>query len=239
MGFGKERFDRYVRSERDLEEKFNDILRNPWEARLSNRGEGYAWVWSQDDALRKGVRFGETRTSSVTRGYPEGRQCGDGPRYRPQIIVGTHALLYENVTFSNLRPRRDRRNSTNSGWRSGGKLYRAREPAPDVLVMTATPIPRTLTMTIYGDLEVSTIDEMPRGRVKLSRIFSPPTNWAKRLHSLRQELTAGRQAYIIYPLIDESEKLDAKAAAKNSNNGRNVCSTFRCELLHGRVSFAR
>jgi ATP-dependent DNA helicase RecG len=101
--------------------------------------------------------------------------------------------------------------------------------------MTATPIPRTLTMTIYGDLEVSTIDEMPRGRGEIITHLLTTDKLGEAITFLRQELTAGRQAYIIYPLIDESEKLDAKAAAKEFEQWQERLRPFRCELLHGRV----
>src|SRR5207237_3500814 len=85
----------------------------------------------------------------------------------------------------------------------------AREPAPDVLVMTATPIPRTLTMTIYGDLDVSTFDEMPRNRGKIITAVRDESKLGKVLAFLRTRLEVGRQLYVIYPLIDEIEKLDA------------------------------
>src|SRR5205807_4904316 len=83
-----------------------------------------------------------------------------------------------------------------------------REPAPDVLVMTATPIPRTLTMTIYGDLDVSTIDEMPANRGKIVTALRDTSKLGEVLNFIRAQLEAERQAYIIYPLIDESDKLD-------------------------------
>lgn len=151
----------------------------------------------------------------------------------PQIIVGTHALLYENVTFSNLGLAViDEQHKFGVAQRA--KLT-AREPAPDVLVMTATPIPRTLTMTIYGDLEVSTIYEMPRGRGEIITHLLSTEKLGEAITYLRQELTSGRQAYIIYPLIDESEKLDAKAAAKEFEQWQERLRPFRCELLHGRI----
>jgi len=110
-----------------------------------------------------------------------------------------------------------------------------REPAPDVLVMTATPIPRTLTMSLYGDLDVSTIDEMPAGRGRIITAAREEMKLPDVLAFLRRELEAGRQAYIIYPLIDESEKLDAKAATAEFEKWRERLPPFICELLHGRV----
>src|SRR6266478_5845608 len=128
-----------------------------------------------------------------------------------QIIVGTHALLYESVSFSNLGlVVIDEQHKFGVAQR--GRLTTS-EPVPDVLVMTATPIPRTLTMTIYGDLDLSTIDEMPRNRGKIVTAVRDDSKLSEVLSFLRTELEKGRQLYVIYPLIDESEKLDVKAAA--------------------------
>ena len=178
----KERFDRYVRSDRDLEEKFNYILRNPWEAGVVKQGEVMPGFGARM-MHRKGKCVSARRRNQHARRvrYPEGRQCGDGPRYRPPDHRRHACALYENVTFSNLGLAViDEQHKFGVAQRA--KLT-AREPAPDVLVMTATPIPRTLTMTIYGDLEVSTIDEMPRGRGEIITHLLTAINWAKRLHS--------------------------------------------------------
>ena len=151
----------------------------------------------------------------------------------PQIIIGTHALLYDNVSFSNLGL------AVIDEQHKFGVAQRARltsrEPAPDVLVMTATPIPRTLTMTIYGDLDVSTIDEMPRNRGKIVTAVRDTTKLGEVLSFLRTQLERGRQLYVIYPLIDESEKLDVKAAAAEYELWRERLHPFRCELVHGRI----
>jgi ATP-dependent DNA helicase RecG len=154
-------------------------------------------------------------------------------REEPQIIVGTHALLYENVSFSNLGlVVIDEQHKFGVAQRA---RLSARDPAPDVLVMTATPIPRTLTMTIYGDLDVSTIDEMPRNRGKIVTAVRDESKLGEVLMFLRTQLEAGRQLYVIYPLIDESEKLDAKAAAAEYELWRERLHPFRCDLLHGRI----
>lgn len=154
-------------------------------------------------------------------------------RDEPQIIVGTHALLYENVSFSNLGLAViDEQHKFGVAQRA---RLTAREPAPDTLVMTATPIPRTLTMTIYGDLDVSTIDEMPKNRGKIITAVRETSKLGEVLSFLRTELEKGRQLYVIYPLIDKSEKLDAKAAAKEYELWRERLHPFRCELLHGRI----
>ena len=160
-------------------------------------------------------------------------QGGDSAREEPQIIIGTHALLYDKVSFSNLGlVVIDEQHKFGVAQRA---QLSAREPAPDVLVMTATPIPRTLTMTIYGDLDVSTIDEMPRNRGKIVTAVRDGSKLGDVLGFLRTQLEAGRQVYVIYPLIDESEKLDAKAAAAEYDLWRERLRPFRCDLLHGRI----
>ena len=155
-----------------------------------------------------------------------------GPN-EPQILVGTHALLYETVPFSNLGlVVIDEQHKFGVAQRA---RLTARQPAPDVLVMTATPIPRTLTMTVYGDLDVSIIDEMPRNRGKIITAVRDSSKLGEVLSFLRAQLEAGRQLYVVYPLIDESEKLDVKAASAEYELWRERLHPYRCELLHGRV----
>ena len=161
------------------------------------------------------------------------QSTGDSAREEAQIIIGTHALLYERVSFANLGlVVIDEQHKFGVAQRA---QLSAREPAPDVLVMTATPIPRTLTMTIYGDLDVSTINEMPRNRGKIVTAVRDGSKLGEVLAFLRTQLEAGRQVYVIYPLIDESEKLDAKAAAAEYELWRERLRPFRCDLLHGRI----
>ena len=151
----------------------------------------------------------------------------------PDIIIGTHALLYEGVSFERLGlVVIDEQHKFGVSQRA---RLSAREPAPDVLVMTATPIPRTLTMTVYGDLDVSLIDEMPASRGKVVTAVRDNTKLPDVLTFLRTELEAGRQAYVVYPLIDESEKLDVKAASAEYELWQDRLRPFRCELLHGRI----
>ena len=151
----------------------------------------------------------------------------------PHVLIGTHALLYETVPFSNLGlVVIDEQHKFGVAQRA---RLTSREPAPDVLVMTATPIPRTLTMTVYGDLDVSTIDEMPRNRGKIITAVRDASKLGEVLVFLRTQLESGRQVYVVYPLIDESEKLDAKAAAAEYETWRERLHPFHCELLHGRI----
>jgi RecG-like helicase/REP element-mobilizing transposase RayT len=228
----KERFDRYVRSDRDLEQKFQYITRNPWDAGVARQNDDYPWLWTQEDEARgesSSRRDGATSTRDACATQTKVRAQGDAPN----VIIGTHALLYESVSFSNLGlVVIDEQHKFGVAQRA---RLTAREPAPDVLVMTATPIPRTLTMTVYGDLDVSIIDEMPANRGKIITAARDESKLGEVLAFMRKQLEAGRQAYIIYPLIDESEKLDVKAAAAEFELWRERLHPFRCELLHGRI----
>src|SRR5438046_2901823 len=227
----KERIDRYIRSQPDLIEKFEYILRNPWDSGVVKPGEDYPWVWTHDDEYRVKSPFPRDAETN-TRDECATRKEED--KNAPQIIIGTHAWLYESVNFTNLGLAViDEQHKFGVAQRA--KLT-SREPAPDVLVMTATPIPRTLTMTIYGDLEISTIEEIPRGRGKIVTQLITGDNLGEAIAFLREQLSDGRQAYIVYPLIDESEKLEAKAAAKEFETWQERLRPFRCELLHGRIA---
>ncbi|MEP6808675.1 MAG: ATP-dependent DNA helicase RecG [Chthoniobacterales bacterium] len=184
-------------------------------------------------ALRTGARQEENAPlplfSQSDGPGPHREQSAD----QPNIIVGTHALLYDGVTFENLGlVVIDEQHKFGVSQRA---LLTAREPAPDVLVMTATPIPRTLTMTVYGDLDVSVIDEMPANRGKIITAVRDESKLADVLAFLRTQLEAGRQAYVVYPLIEESENLEVKAAAQEFEVWGERLQPFRCDLLHGRI----
>jgi len=126
-----------------------------------------------------------------------------------QILIGTHALLEDKVKFKNLGLAIiDEQHRFGVEQRS--KLWKKNEIPPHVLVMTATPIPRTLAMSLYGDLDVSVIDELPPGRKPIQTVHRFDTNRLKVWKFLRDEIAKGRQIYIVYPLIQESEKMDYK-----------------------------
>jgi ATP-dependent DNA helicase RecG len=183
-------------------------------------------------ALRTGARQEETGSLPLFESTGRSPQL-DGAESDPHIIIGTHALLYDSVSFSNLGlVVIDEQHKFGVAQRA---RLTAREPAPDVLVMTATPIPRTITMTVYGDLDVSIIDEMPRNRGKIVTAVRDEAKLGEVLAFIRAQLEAGRQLYVIYPLIDESDKLDVKAAAVEYEQWRERLHPFSCELLHGRV----
>lgn len=123
------------------------------------------------------------------------------------IAVGTHALIEESVQFQNLGLAViDEQHRFGVGQRA--RLWAKNEIAPHVLVMTATPIPRTLAMTLYGDLDISVIDELPPGRQEIKTVHRTDMGRAGVMEFIRKEIDKGRQAYIVYPLIEESEKLD-------------------------------
>ena len=125
------------------------------------------------------------------------------------IIVGTHALLEDKVKFKNLGLAIiDEQHRFGVAQRS--KLWKKNNSPPHILVMTATPIPRTLAMSVYGDLDISVIDELPAGRKQIKTVHRYDTNRLKVIGFIRQEIAKGRQIYIVYPLINESETLDFK-----------------------------
>lgn len=187
--------------------------------------------WLEPLGVRMALRTGARQEESGL--MPLFDQTDRGSQEKPQIIVGTHALLYEGVAFEKLGLAViDEQHKFGVSQRA---RLTAREPAPDVLVMTATPIPRTLTMTVFGDLDVSVIDEMPSDRGKIITAVRERGKLPEVLTFMRRELEAGRQAYVVYPLIDESDKLDAKAAAAEFQEWQERLRPFRCELLHGRI----
>ena len=150
------------------------------------------------------------------------------------ILVGTHAVLEDNVLFRNLGivviDEQHR-----FGVVQRAKMWAKNTIPPHILVMTATPIPRTLAMTLYGDLDVSVIDELPPGRkpITTSHIFR---NRIDSLYSfIRTQINEGRQAYVVYPLISESEKLDLKNLEEGYAQLCNLFCDYRLSKLHGKM----
>jgi ATP-dependent DNA helicase RecG len=149
-------------------------------------------------------------------------------------VIGTHAVIQEAVEFRRLGLAIiDEQHKFGVVQRG---LLKKKGGNPDVLVMTATPIPRTLAMTIYGDLDVSLIDEMPPGRVPVeTKVFPEPAR-AKVYRIVEEEVKKGRQAFIVYPLVEESEKLDLRDATRMAELlQKEVFPEFRIGLLHGRM----
>ncbi|MEO6524550.1 MAG: ATP-dependent DNA helicase RecG [Mucilaginibacter sp.] len=156
-----------------------------------------------------------------------------------KILIGTHALIEDKVQFKNLGfvviDEQHR-----FGVEQRAKLWRKNVVPPHVLVMTATPIPRTLAMTLYGDLDVSVIDELPKGRKPIETLHFFESSRLRMFGFMKQEIAKGRQIYVVYPLIKESEKLDLK----NLTDGIEVMSRefplpqFRISIVHGKLSAA-
>jgi ATP-dependent DNA helicase RecG len=148
--------------------------------------------------------------------------------------VGTHALLEAGVTFARLGL------VVVDEQHRFGVMQRARFMAkgarPDVLVMTATPIPRTLALTLYGDLDLSVIDAMPPGRTPIRSLLFAESQRARAYRLIEDELAQGRQAYVVFPLVEESEKVDLKAAITGAGRlQRDVFSKWTVGLIHGRM----
>jgi len=150
------------------------------------------------------------------------------------MVIGTHALVQEDVAFRELGL------AVIDEQHRFGVLQRANLRAkglhPDVLVMTATPIPRTLALTTYGDLDVSVMRQMPPGRQPITTLAKPESRRDDVYALVRREIEQGRQAYIIYPLVEESAKVDLKAATEMADHlSQDVFPDLRVALLHGRL----
>jgi ATP-dependent DNA helicase RecG len=155
------------------------------------------------------------------------------------ILIGTHALIEDAVKFKNLGlVVIDEQHRFGVEQRS--KLWKKGVTAPHILVMTATPIPRTLAMTLYGDLDVSVIDEMPPGRKPIQTVHRFETDRLRIWSFLKTEIAKGRQVYIVYPLIEESEKMDLNNLMQGYES---ICRDFpqpqyQVSIVHGRMKSA-
>ena len=153
---------------------------------------------------------------------------------RARIVIGTHAVIQERVEFSRLGlgiiDEQHRFGVLQRG------LLKKKGLNPDILVMTATPIPRTLAMTVFGDLSLSVIDELPPGRTPIETLVRSESHREQVYRLIRDEIAAGRQAYVVYPLVEETEKSDLKAATQMEELLRlEVFPELRIGLLHGRL----
>lgn len=154
-----------------------------------------------------------------------------------QIVIGTHALIEETVRFASLGLAIiDEQHRFGVEQRS--RLWMKNAVPPHVLVMTATPIPRTLAMTLYGDLDVSVIDELPPGRKPVKTLHRYDTRKAELYEFLRQEIRKGRQVYVVYPLIEGNEKLDYKDLEAGFETFKSVFPEYQVCMVHGRMKAA-
>ncbi len=186
----------------------------------------------QELLVPAGIRVGRLQGSMTRKG--KNHTCELLAGHELDLVVGTHALIQEGVEFANLGlVVVDEQHKFGVMQRT---VLRQKGRNPDLLVMTATPIPRTLALTLYGELEVSRLDEMPPGRQPI-RSESVPFEQRRRVYEeIRQEVRQGRQAYIVCPLIDENESLEATAAVEEARIlGTEVFPEFSVGLLHGRM----
>ena len=187
-------------------------------------------------AERLGLRL-ELLTGSVSakarKPLHEGLQDGS-----VQMLVGTHALVEDTVIFQNLALCIiDEQHRFGVSQRAKMRNKGASGQIPHMLIMTATPIPRTLSLTLYGDLDVSVIDQMPLGRKKIVTVHRYDKDRSKLNEFIRQEIHQGRQVYMVYPLIEESDKLDAKALEEGVEAVKAQFPEFAVGIVHGRMKW--
>ncbi len=153
------------------------------------------------------------------------------------ILIGTHALIEPKVTFHNLGlvviDEQHR-----FGVKQRAQLWKKNVCPPHILVMTATPIPRTLAMTVYGDLDVSVIDELPPGRKPIQTVHYRQTDRGRLFQGIRYQLQLGRQVYVVYPLIKENEKLDLQDLQTGYNQLVDIFKEYRVGMVHGKMKSA-
>jgi ATP-dependent DNA helicase RecG len=186
-------------------------------------------VYADQLGINLGKLTGSTRTSQ-RRILHEQLRNGE-----MQMLVGTHALLEDVVQFRNLGLTiMDEQHRFGVAQRS--KLWQKNPYViPHVLVMTATPIPRTLAMTLYGDLDVSVIDELPAGRKPIVTVHRYDANRLKVFQFIRDQVAVGRQVYIVYPLIEESETMDYKDLTDGYESVQRAFPEMQISIVHGRM----
>ena len=185
-------------------------------------------------ALLASARFEADLLTGRTPGADRQRLVRALDRGEPRLVVGTHALIQDPVTFGRLGlVVVDEQHRFGVMQRAA---LQAKGLSPDVLVMTATPIPRTLALTAYGDLDVSLIREHPPGRIPIETVARPESRREAVYAFVEQQLSAGRQAYLVYPLVEDSDKVDLRAATQMADHlAQEVFPAYRVALLHGRM----
>ena len=189
----------------------------------------FAPDWLDQRPLRAALLTG-SRTAAEKRRVRDAAAHGGA-----DIVIGTHAIIEEAVELPRLALAVvDEQHRFGVDQRA---RLRQKGANPHLLVMTATPIPRTLALTVYGDLEVSTIDELPPGRLPVSTSWVEPGEREEAYDFLRERLDAGEQAFVICPLVDESEVLDVRSAEEEFERLRTgPLAAYRLDLLHGRMT---
>ena len=182
----------------------------------------------------KGMDIRVELLTGIVKGKKRQAILGDLIKGDIQILVGTHAILEDPVQFAHLGVAViDEQHRFGVAQRA--KLWNKSENPPHVLVMTATPIPRTLAMTIYGDLDVSVIDELPPGRKPIQTIHKFDTQLTSLYQSIRRQINLGRQVYIVFPLIKESEKSDLKNLEEGFETLKEAFPEFKLSKVHGKM----
>lgn len=209
-------------------------------------GNGYQAALMAPTEILAGQHYESLRSMVARLGVNVGLLTGSTPARERRVIhealadgslhilVGTHALLEDPVRFKNLGLAViDEQHRFGVAQRA--RLWTKNERPPHVLVMTATPIPRTLAMTVYGDLDVSVIDELPPGRKPVETSLRYEENRMDVYRSVGAQLRLGRQVYIVYPLIAESEKLDLRSVEEGYETIREIFRDYRVAMVHGRL----
>lgn len=182
----------------------------------------------------KGMRVRVELLTGMVKGKKRAKILSDLAKGDIDILVGTHAIIEETVVFKRLGMAVvDEQHRFGVAQRA--KLWRKSERPPHILVMTATPIPRTLAMTVYGDLDVSVIDELPPGRKPIVTIHKYDNQTTSLYNGIRQQIKEGRQVYIVFPLIEESEKIDLKNLEDGFKTLCEVFPEYRLSKVHGRM----
>lgn len=184
--------------------------------------------------LHDRTRFRAGYLTSAVQGGQRENLLNDLKEGKIDLLIGTHALIEDPVDFHRLGM------IVVDEQHRFGVMQRSRlmekGPLPDVLVMTATPIPRSLALTLYGDLDLSVLDELPPGRRPVETVLAGEKKRAEIYRGLRRQIEKGRQAYVVYPLVEESEKVDLKAAVEMAAHlQEKVFPDLRVGLLHGRL----
>ena len=185
-------------------------------------------AWAEPIGVNVALLTGSTRTSAR-------KEIHAGLLYGSiQILVGTHALIEDKVEFRSLGIAViDEQHRF--GVMQRARMWKKNRIPPHVLVMTATPIPRTLAMTVYGDLEVSVIDELPPGRKPVETLLRFEDQHESVYRLVGRELKAGRQAYIVYPLVHENEKLSLKSLEEGYKKITDTFPSYQICYVHGQM----
>jgi len=177
--------------------------------------------------LLTGIVKGKRRTAIL-----EGLANGE-----VKILIGTHAIIEDTVEFKNLGIAViDEQHRFGVAQRA--KLWSKNDNPPHILVMTATPIPRTLAMTLYGDLDVSVIDELPPGRKPIQTLHKYDNQKVSLYEGIRREVSKGRQIYVVFPLIKESEKMDLQNLEDGFKDLQSIFPTYKMSKVHGKMKAA-